>query len=96
MMPRYLIETTHTIEDCVRILDGFMQAGAHYLLNADWGCEVDDHRGWMIVEANDDHDARLMIPPVVRASAVMIRLNKFTDEQVTRMVHEQARGTTSS
>jgi hypothetical protein len=85
MMPRYLIETTHTIEDCVRILDGFMQAGAHYLLNADWGCEVDDHRGWMIVEANDDHDARLMI-----------RLNKFTDEQVTRMVHEQARGTTSS
>lgn len=81
-MPRYIIQADHTLEDCLRVLDGFIQAGAHYLGSADWGCEDGVHTGWLVVEASDDHDAALMVPPVFRKDARVVRLNKFTPEQV--------------
>ena len=81
-MPRYIIRSDHTLEDCIRVLDGFIHAGAHYLTAADWGCEAGVHTGWLIVEADDDHDAALMAPPVFRQNAQVVRLNKFTPEQV--------------
>jgi len=88
-MPRYLITSPHTLEDCLRVLDGFLQAGAHYLTKAEWGCQAGVHTGWLIVEANDDRDAELMVPPVFRRNAQVVRLNQFTAEQV-RKFHEQA------
>lgn len=81
-MPRYIIESDHTVEDCVRVLHGFLQAGAHYLQMADWGCEDGVHTGWLVVEANDDRDAALMAPPVFRKDAKVVRLNKFSPERV--------------
>jgi hypothetical protein len=88
-MPRYMIQSVHTLEECVRILDGFLHAGAHYLINAEWGCYDGDHTAWLIVEASDDEDARLMIPPVVRKDARLIKLNKFTPEEVRQFHREQ-------
>jgi hypothetical protein len=35
-----------------------------------------------VVEANDDHDAVLMAPPVFRKDAQVVRLNKFSPEDV--------------
>jgi hypothetical protein len=67
------------------MLDAFMQAGSHYLTNADWGCKAGDHRSWLQVEADDDAQARLMVPPVIRHSARLVKLNKFTPEQIKEM-----------
>ena len=88
-MPRYIIQSDHTLEDCVRVLDGFVQAGAHYLESADWGCEYGVHTGWLVVEANDDHDANLMAPPVFRKDAKVVKLNKFTPQQVRDFHNEK-------
>jgi hypothetical protein len=87
-MDRYIIEANHTVEDCLRVLDGFTEAGAHYLRRADWGCHGGVHTAWITVEAASDEDARLMAPPVIRAIASVTKLNKFTPEEI-RELHER-------
>jgi hypothetical protein len=87
-MPRYLIYTTHTPEECVETLDSYLHAGAHYLTHADWGCEDGAHAEWLIVEAQNDADARLMVPPVVRNAAQVVRLSRYTPEQI-RALHQE-------
>lgn len=88
-MPSYLIETSHdpTPEECVRVLNTFAQAGSHYLLNANWGCNDGVHKSWLIVEAENDTDARLMVPPIFRADALVVKLNKVTPEEL-KLMHE--------
>ena len=68
-----------------------MQAGAHYLTNADWGCMADDHRAWLTVDVSSESEAKMMVPPVVRHKAKITQLNKFTPDQVKSFV-SQAHG----
>ena len=83
-MPRYLIEATHdaSMSECLRILDAFVAAGSHYLPRAEWGCPSGDHRAWVIVEADSDDAARLMVPPVIRPTSKVVRLHQFTPEEI--------------
>jgi hypothetical protein len=86
---RYVIEASHTKEECVAVLDAILRAGAHYLTNTDWGCEDGVHTAWLIVEAESRDEARLMIPPLWRDRAQLVALNKFTPAQI-RAFHEEA------
>lgn len=79
-MDRYLIETTHTAEDCVRLLGLVLALG--YLNHFEWGCMAGDHTGWAIIEAENEAQARLAVPPLVRGKARVVRLNRFSEEQV--------------
>jgi len=88
-MARYIIQDSHEVEDCLKILDAFMRAGAHYLTNAEWGCEDGEHTAWIVVEAASEDEARHMMPPVIRNRARLVRLNRFTPDQI-RAFHEQA------
>jgi hypothetical protein len=51
-----------------------------YLHNFDWGCKVGVHTGWAIIEAEDEAQARLAVPPLVRRKARVIELTKFTGD----------------
>ncbi len=88
-MAKYMIQDSHEVADCVRVLDEFLRAGAHYLTNADWGCKDGDHTAWIVVEAASDEEARLMVPPIIRNRARPVRLNRFTPAQI-RGFHQQA------
>ena len=90
-MARYIIEASHdpTPAACLRLLDAFARAGAHYLTHTDWGCLAGVHKAWIMVEAENDDDARLMVPPVIRDSAVLVSLNKFTPEQIRELIQTQ-------
>jgi hypothetical protein len=79
-MNRYLIETPHTGAECVELLDQILAMG--YLHHFDWGCKAGVHSGWAIIEAEDDRQARLAVPPLVREKARVVRVNKFEDEDV--------------
>jgi len=79
-MDRYLIETPHTASDCLRLLDEILAMG--YLNNFDWGCTAGDHTGWATIEAEGEDQARLAVPPLVRNKARVVRLNRFTEEDV--------------
>ncbi len=89
-MTRYLIQAAHEPEECVKMLHSYLQAGAHYLTHAEWGCEENVHQAWIIIEAESDAAARLMVPPVIRNSALVVRLNRFTPDQI-RAFHEEER-----
>ena len=73
------------------MVEEFLRAGAHYLTNAEWGCDDGQHTAWIIVEAENDAEARLMVPPFIRNTAVLCRLNKFTPERI-RELHSQTSG----
>jgi hypothetical protein len=77
-MERYLIETPHTAQDCHMLVSQIYSMG--YLYHFDWGCPEGVHCGWAIIEAVDEAQARLAVPPIVRSKARIVRLTKFTGE----------------
>ncbi|MSQ11540.1 MAG: hypothetical protein EXR48_02405 [Dehalococcoidia bacterium] len=89
-MPRYVIESDHdpAPDACLRMLGAFLQAGAHFLTNAEWGCMAGVHKAWIVVEAESDAEARLMVPPVIRNTVRLVKLNKFTPDMI-RQLHTQ-------
>ncbi len=48
-----------------------------------------EHTAWIIVEAESDAEARLMVPPVIRDTALLVKLNRFTPEQIMEL-HKEA------
>lgn len=82
-MDRYLIETPHREQDCVNLLQLVHAAG--YLTHFDWGCMNGVHTGWAIIEAEDDTQARLAVPPLVRGQARVVKLNKFDPAMVAQL-----------
>jgi hypothetical protein len=81
-MERYLIITSHTPEQCLKALDEFEAMSPMLLAKTDWGCMAGDHTGYTIVQAQSEDAARQMLPEDVRMQAKVIRLNKFTAEQI--------------
>ncbi len=77
-MDRYLIETPHTAEDCKLLIDQIYAMG--YLYHFDWGCSDGVHSGWAIIEAEDEAQARLAVPSIVRNKARVVRLTKYTGD----------------
>jgi hypothetical protein len=75
-MERYLIETPHTAQDCRLLVEQIYATG--YLYHFDWGCKAGVHSGWAIIEAEDEAQARLAVPSIVRKQARVVKLNKFT------------------
>ena len=74
-MDRYLIETPHTSSECLDLIKLINAQG--YLWNFDWGCEAGIHSGWAIIDADNEQEARLAVPPLVRGRARIVKLNKF-------------------
>lgn len=93
-MDRYLIAVDHTPEAaaCMHMMEMFMEVGSHYLTNADWGCEDDQHTAWVILDAEDEAHARLAVPPVARKDARIVKLRKYTTEQIREMKTQYERG----
>jgi hypothetical protein len=86
-MERYLIETPHTAQNCLALVEEVNAQG--YLSNFDWGCRVGVHTGWVIIEAESEEQARMAVPPLVRKQARVTRLNKFNISEVG-LLHKEA------
>jgi len=74
-MNRYLIETPHTKQNCRTLVHLVNAAG--YLNHFDWGCIDGVHCGWAIIEAENESQARLAVPPLVRSEARVAKIVKF-------------------
>jgi hypothetical protein len=86
-MARFLIEVPHEADmaACARAVEVFLSTGSHFLSNADWGCLDGDHKAWIILEADDKEEARLVVPPAYRHQARIVGLNKFTLQDIDEM-----------
>lgn len=82
-MDRYIVESSHTAGDCKKALKDILAAG--YISHFDWGCADGDHRGWAIIEAESAEEAKMVVPSSQRQKATVVKLNKFTAEQIEKM-----------
>jgi hypothetical protein len=87
-MPQFLIEVPHPEETlaCARIVQVFLSTGSHFLTNAYWGCMDGIHSAWLVVEAANKEEARMVVPPQFRSQAKIVGLNKFDLEQVEAII----------
>jgi len=87
-MPRFLLEVPHDAEPqaCTLAVKVLISTGSHYLTNADFGCYDGEHKGWITVEAANKEEARGILPPIYRAGAKIVQLNKFTLEDVDALI----------
>ncbi|MCM1986888.1 hypothetical protein [Methanococcoides seepicolus] len=81
-MTKYLVESPHTSEGCLKALDEMLAMGADVLEQYDFGCMVDVHKGWVILEAENESEALKIVPESLRSKARAVALNKFTPEQI--------------
>lgn len=85
-MNRYMVETSHDREDCLRVLDEFVVHG--HITHFDWGCESGVCTGWAIVEAESEDQALYSVPTFLRGKAKVTKLSRFTPEKIQEF-HEE-------
>lgn len=83
---KYLLETPHTKDECLRELDEVMAKGKDTLNKFYWGCSKGDHTGYAIVDAKSESDVKNMIPDFIRGKAKIVELAQFTPDQI-RSLH---------
>lgn len=86
MSSRFLIEVPHDSDRkaCTEAVRIFLRTGSHFLTHADWGCHDGDHKAWIIVDVETKEEARNIVPAEFRPMARIVKLNRFTLEQVTK------------
>jgi hypothetical protein len=87
-MDKFLIEVPHEegVLSCALAVKILLETGSHFLSNADWGCSDGVHKGWVTVEAETKEQARQMLPPAYREQAKIVKLNKFTLEEIDKII----------
>lgn len=82
-MDRFLVISPHTKGDCVKALKEIHAVG--YITHFDWGCMDGDHTGWLVLEAENAQQALMVVPTVQRQNAKVIKLVKFSPQDVEAM-----------
>ena len=79
---QYLIISSHTPEKCLADLDAVLAEKPQLLDSIEWGCKSGDHTGYLIVNADSETAARELLPTSMQKDARVIKLNKFTAEEI--------------
>ena len=89
-MPRFLIELPHEDEReaCMKALRAIQEFGSHFVTHADWGCNDGAHACWLMVEVDSRDQAMQMVPPEMRGAARIVQLNRFTREEIAKLIEE--------
>lgn len=88
-MSRYQVETPHTKEECLKALDETLAKGPDMLNKFEWGCSVNDHTGYALIEAENESKVRNMIPSFLRDKAKITQVARFTPDQI-KQFHKKA------
>ena len=92
-MARFLIEVPHFPEPvaCTRAVHAVLSSGSHYVTHADWGCQDGEHKGWLIVDVESKEDARRIVPSEFRGDAKIVRLSRFSLQEIEDMLRTHRR-----
>ena len=87
-MARFLIEVPHDSDpgECARAIQFFLRSGSHFMTRADWGCMDGVHKAFIVLEVDSKEEARSVVPPVFRSRAKIVKLNKFTIEEIDEVL----------
>jgi hypothetical protein len=79
---KYLIESPHTKEECLKALDETLEKGAKSLAAWTWGCKSGEHCGYAFLEADTEAEARDQVPRVVRSKAKVHAVSAITEREI--------------
>ncbi len=85
-MENFLIEVPHDRKDCAQAAKIFMESGSHFMTHADYGCEDNEHKAWMIVELEDKATARAVLSPAYRAQEKVIKFTTYTFSDLQEVI----------
>lgn len=86
-MAKYMIQSKHTKGECVQAVNEILKKNPKLLEETHFGCMGGDHTGWVIVEANNESEARNKIPSSLRSKVHVVKVVKFTPGQI-KFIHE--------
>jgi hypothetical protein len=86
---KFLVETPHTKEECLRALDEQLTKGPDVLKQVFYGCGAGDHTGYAIVDAKDKDDAKKIVPAFLLEKARIKEVGIFTPEMI-KTFHSKA------
>ncbi len=91
-MAKFLIEVPHEPEPraCLEAVRVLLATGSHYLTHADFGCFDGEHKAWIMVDVDTKEEARCILPPLYRSRATIVKLNKFSLDDIDRMIRQHA------
>jgi hypothetical protein len=84
----FLIISPHTPEQCFAALDEMSRHPPKLLATMKFGGMAGDHTGYAFVTAQNEEQARNMLPESLRASANVEKVDTFTPEQI-KSFHEK-------
>jgi hypothetical protein len=86
-MSDYLLESTHTPEECLREMDSIVREDPKVLNTLEFGCLSGQHRAVAIVQAENEERALGLLPAALRSRTKVTPLSRFTPEDI-RKAHE--------
>ena len=77
----YLIISPHRPGECSKAVDAISSLDPIELSQWSWGCSAGDHTGYLMIEAESQQAALMMVPESFRSRARVIKLEKHTADQ---------------
>lgn len=89
-MARFMIQSSHKPEECLKALDDISSKGKDTLDKYQFGCREGDHTGYVTVDAGTKNDAlNDYVPEFLRSKARVVEIQKFTPEMI-KSLHSKA------
>lgn len=88
-MTKYVVESPHTPEECLRALDETLEKGEETLKKFAFGCKSGEHTGWAYMDANNEKEALEVVPEFLRSKASAHKVNAFTPAEI-KAAHAEA------
>jgi hypothetical protein len=79
-MQKFMIISPHTHEECTLVVKQTLAIG--YLTHFWWGCKSGDHTGYAMIEAENENEALLSIPTIIRHKGRAIGIIQFEPKVV--------------
>ena len=79
-MTQYLVVSPHTAEDCAKVVKQSLAIG--YLTHFHWGCKVGEHCAWAFIEAENEQEALLSVPTLVRNKSKAVKVIQYDPNDV--------------
>jgi len=84
-LAKYLVEMPHTKETCLQSLDEMAEKGSDLLGSVWFGCDMGDHTGYALLDADDEHEVKDMLPNPMINTARVVEVKRHTPEEVRAM-----------
>lgn len=81
----YVVQTSHTPEQCLNALTGFKDKGEELLSKFEFGCMSGDHTGYAFLEGKSESEIKQMLPKESQSNAKIRKVDKFTGDQIEKI-----------